>query len=297
MTEAVAEGVTRATEAAITRITALEKLTTAKARLHAAEQRIEELDNQNRKNCVIINCVPETNDETKDSQVVNVGRAAGVPIPTISIDRAYRLGRPQPGKIRPIMAKFTTSGPRQKLFENRKELSADRVKEHPILTPSVISRIFISECLSPKNQHLLFVARQLKRQKALWAAYTTNGRVKVKKSEGDSAVNITELDDLERVVGAGAIREFRPRGTAAASTARRQADLAWQAADAMNSWVTVAEGLQETDPAERTDPAAELSPTQPHCVSSVSLNQTPPRRRHCVRVHDRTADSRNVPPY
>ena len=64
VTEAVAEGVTRAIEAAITRITALEELTTAKARLHAAEQRIEELDNQNRKNCVIINGVPETNDET-----------------------------------------------------------------------------------------------------------------------------------------------------------------------------------------------------------------------------------------
>ena len=243
VTEAVAEGVTRATEAAITRMTALEdELTTTKARLHAAEQRIEELDNQNRKNCLIINGVPETNNDTTNSLVVNVGRAAGVTIPTISIDRAYRLGRPQPGKIRPIMAKFTTSGPRQKLFENRKELSADRVKEHPILTPSVISRIFISECLSPKNQHLLFVARQLKRQKALWAAYTTNGRVKVKKSEGDSAVNITELDDLERVVGAGAIREFRPRGTAAASTARRQADLAWQAADANNSWVTERRG-------------------------------------------------------
>ena len=239
VTEAVAEGVTRATEAAITRITALEdELTTTKARLHAAEQRIEELDNQNRKNCLIINGVPETNNDTTNSLVVNVGRAAGVTIPTISIDRAYRLGRPQPGKIRPIMAKFTTSGPRQKLFENRKDLSVDRVKEHPILTPSVISRIFISECLSPKNQHLLFVARQLKRQKALWAAYTTNGRVKVKKSEGDSAVNITELDDLERNVGAGAIREFRPRGTAATSTPRRQADLAWQAADAVNSWVT-----------------------------------------------------------
>ena len=243
VTDAVADGVTRATEAAITRITALEdELATAKARLHAAEQRIEELDNQNRKNCLIINGVPETNDETTDGLVVNVGRAAGVPIPTISIDRAYRLGRPQPGKIRPIMAKFTISGPRQKLFENRKELSADRVKEHPTLTPSAISRIFISECLSPKNQHLLFVARQLKRQKALWAAYTTNGRVKVKKSEGDSAVNITELDDLERVVGAGAIREFRPRGTAAANTARRQADLTWQAADAMNSWVTERRG-------------------------------------------------------
>lgn len=243
VTEAVAEGVTRATEAAITRITALEdELTTTKARLLAAEQRIEELDNQNRKNCLIINGVPETDNDTTNSLVVNVGRAAGVTIPTISIDRAYRLGRPQPGKIRPIMAKFTTSGPRQKLFENRKDLSVDRVKEHPILTPSVISRIFISECLSPKNQHLLFVARQLKRQKALWAAYTTNGRVKVKKSEGDSAVNITELDDLERVVGAGAIREFRPRGTAAASTPRRQADLAWQAADAVNSWVTERRG-------------------------------------------------------
>ena len=100
----------------------------------------------------------------------------------------------------------------------------------------MVSRVFISECLSPRNQHLLFVARQL-RKKALWAANTTNGRVKVKKAEADAAKTITALEDLEAIVGSGAMREFQPRATAADRT-QPETDPAWQAADAVKAWVT-----------------------------------------------------------
>ena len=71
----------------------------------------------------------------------------------------------------------------------------------------------------------------------IWAAYTTNGRVKVKKSEADAAKTITALEDLEAIVGSGVMREFQPRATAADRT-QPETDPSWQAADAVNAWVT-----------------------------------------------------------
>ena len=239
VTDAVAEGVSRATEAALARIAALEdELADAKAKLATAERRIEDLDNYNRKNALVISGVPETPDEAVDSLVVDVGRAAGVEIPADSIDDAYRLGRQQQGKTRPIMARFINSGPRHKLLEKRKELSAGNVRDHATLTRSAIGKIFIAESLTPKSQHLLFVARQLKKQKMLWAAYSTNGRINIKKREGDAAAVVSDLADVEEIAGAGALRQFHPRGTTAAGAVRRADDLTWQAADAVNAWVT-----------------------------------------------------------
>ena len=239
VTEAVAEGVSRATEAAAARITALEEeLADTKARLAVSEQRVEELDNYNRRSSVIISGVPEKPGETTDRLVVDVGRAAGVNMSADHIDISYRLGHKQVGKTRPIMVKFTSSGAKQKLMEKRKELAAENVKNHPTLTRPTIDKIFISESLTPKSQHLLFVARQLKKKQAVWAAYSTNGRVKVKKTANDAAVIINDFADLEKLADAATLREFRPRGKAATGPAQRGADLTWQATDAINGWVT-----------------------------------------------------------
>ena len=63
LTSAVADAVTRATEATVARITALEsELATTKTRLQEAERRLEDLD-QSRRNCVIISGIPETDGE------------------------------------------------------------------------------------------------------------------------------------------------------------------------------------------------------------------------------------------
>ena len=239
VTEAVAQAVNRVNEAAEARIATLEsELSAAKAKLAEAEQHIDSLDAYNRRTSLVITGVPEKPGEVTDSLVKDVGRAAGLELSADSLDRSHRLGRPQPGKSRPIIAKFVTYNSRQKLFEKRKQLAAEKVANHPVLTKTVINRTFISECLTAKNQNLLFVARQLKKKQSLWAAYTTNGSVRVKKTEDAAATTITTLTDLEDVVGADTLREFRPRGARAAGPARRGADPTWPTTDALTTWVT-----------------------------------------------------------
>ncbi|KAF0296554.1 hypothetical protein FJT64_006011 [Amphibalanus amphitrite] len=137
---------------------------------------------------------------------MDVGRAAGISLAPETLDRSHRLGRLQPGKVRPIIVKFTSFNARQKMFLKRKELSAERVPNHPTLTRSAITKIYISECLTPKNQHLMYVARQLKKEKTLWAAYSTNGIVKIKKTEEEAAKPIKCLADLVDIAGADAAR-------------------------------------------------------------------------------------------
>ena len=245
LSKVVADAVYRANEATVARISALEdELATTKARLKEVERRLEDLDGLNRRNCVIISGIPEKDGESTDNLVADVGRAAGLQLSADSLDRSHRLGRAQPGKTRPIIARFVTTNTRQKLFDRRKELKSEKVGEHPTLTRPVVSRIYISECLSPRNQHLLFVARQLRKKKVIWAAYTTNGKVKVKKTEADAAKHVDDLDDLEGIVGGDVIREFRTREPAAAGAPaqRGTADPSWHAADAMNSWVTERRG-------------------------------------------------------
>ena len=74
---AVADAVTRANEATVTRVTALEsELAATKARLSAAEQRLEDIENYSRRNCVIISGVPENTGESTDRLVVDVGKRA-----------------------------------------------------------------------------------------------------------------------------------------------------------------------------------------------------------------------------
>ena len=62
-----------------------------------------------------------------DSLVVDLGKAAGLQL-TDNFDRCHRLGRAEPGKTRPIMAKFLSANARQKLFDNRKDLTVGKVR-------------------------------------------------------------------------------------------------------------------------------------------------------------------------
>ena len=242
LTNAVADAVCRANEATLARMDSLEEeLVATRARLAEAEQRLDDVENQRRRNCVVISGVPETTGESTDELVVDVGRAAGLELSPDSLDATHRLGKPQPGKARPILARFVRNSMRQQLNDRRKELSADKVRGHTTLTRPVLSKTYIAESLSPKSQQLLYVARQLRKKNALWAAYTTNGRVKVKKTETDAARNINNMTDLESIVGGSVLRDFRPPATSRTTRARQEAgpsDPTWRAAGALDSWVT-----------------------------------------------------------
>ena len=180
-----------------------EKLAATQDRLKEVEQQVEQLEAENRKGCLVISGVPELPDEDTSSLVLDVARAAGVTLAAGDLDRSHRLGR-QRGSIdkpRAILAKFGTYNKRQALFGQRKELSGHRVCDHPVLTRQVLENVFISDFLTTKAQNTLFICRQLKKQKQLWAAYSTNGKVKVRVAENQPPRTVSDTSELQTIIG------------------------------------------------------------------------------------------------
>ena len=183
---------------------AQEELTATRSKLEQLEDRLEAAEAYSRRNCILISGVPELPEENTDDLVLDVAKAAGVTLTPNDLDRTHRLGR-QTGSVdrpRAIIAKLLSYNSRQKFYSARKELSAHRVRDHPVLTPHVIQSIFISDFLTTKGQQLSFICRQLKNRGRVWAAYTTNGAVKIKKTESQPARTIRDISDLEDLFGA-----------------------------------------------------------------------------------------------
>ena len=208
---ALEAAVSRALEQRDAKIAALEEklaatsdcLATTKERLKVVERELEHVGLESRKNCLLLNGVPELPDEDIDGLVLDVAKAAGITVHAGDLDRSHRLGS-QRGTIdrpRAILVKLLSHKKRQQLYSVRKELSAHRVRDHPVLTPQVLQEVFMADFLTTKNQTLLYICRQLKRRNQLWAAYSTNGRIKVRMGEDQPARNITDISDLQSLLG------------------------------------------------------------------------------------------------
>ena len=224
---AVSKAVEQATAERDAKIAALEEqLSKTQEELRSTVIRLDQLESYSRRNCINISGVPEAAGESTDELVLDVARAAGVNIAPTDIDRSHRIGRPG-DKPRNITARLVTHSARQRLLEARRNLSAQRVRGHPVLTEEALGRVFLSECLTQRCQLLLFVARRLKAAKKVWAAYSTNGRVKVRVTEGEGPKTIEDMSDLKQLVGEEAVQAIiessgtgpRANGTEAAAAA------------------------------------------------------------------------------
>lgn len=185
-----------------------EELTTVTEKLGAAERKIEALEAYSRRNCLTISGIPEEVNEETDQLVLDVAKSTGVMLSPDDIDVSHRVGRPKDNRPRNIIVKFLAYNVREKLFSARKDKSTNRVRGHSVLTAETLSNVYIAEALTPETQKLLFICRQLKAQKRVWAAYTTNGRVKVKTAQNQTAKLITSVADLEKLVGDACVREI-----------------------------------------------------------------------------------------
>ena len=183
-----------------------EKLLSVTEKLGAAERRIQQLEAYSRRNCLTISGVPEHEAEDTDQLVLDIAKSAGVILSPDDIDVSHRLGR-KGAKPRSLIAKFVTRNVREKLYNSRRDKTVSRVRHHPVLTEDVLRSTYISECLTPQTQQLLFVCRQLKREQRLWAAYTTNGRVKIKMAEDQAPKFIDSMEQIEEMAGEQWVRD------------------------------------------------------------------------------------------
>lgn len=172
-----------------------------KSELSAARDDIDDLEQYSRRNSLTISGVPESDRESTDALVIDVAKAAGVDVTVADIDRTHRFGKAKNNKPRQIIAKFVSYNKRQQVYEARKDIKAGRVPGHTTLTQQVLASTYIAENLTKKNQHIVFLARQLRRKNKIHSVWTNSCRIKIRTRQDGPTRIVRTMTDLRNIVG------------------------------------------------------------------------------------------------
>ncbi|XP_075232211.1 uncharacterized protein LOC142330652 [Lycorma delicatula] len=151
-----------------------------------------------RSNSLEIHGVPE--DKTKDvyEVVKNVGSALNMNISREDIDVCHRLGRRSNSNTPAgISVKFVRREKKQEMLGKRRvkrDLTNQHLEIHQNMAP-----IYINESLGPVKRKLFAAARMLKKDKQYTYLWIRNGKIFIRKNQGDSALPINSMDDIEKL--------------------------------------------------------------------------------------------------
>ena len=168
-------------------------------------ERLAELEQYSRRNCLNLTGIPETRDENTVQLAIDVAKMVNVKLDRTDLDRAHRVGKPKkiaPGQATPpprtLVVKFVSYLKREAVWFGRKELKTAKPPRGSILTEDGMKNAFISENLTKRNQEIMYRARQLRRQGKLWAAWSDGCILKVKKTEQSATVRLHSKSDLDQ---------------------------------------------------------------------------------------------------
>ena len=130
-------------------------------------ERVEELQQYTRRNCLLVTGIPESTGENTDVLIQELARdKMKFELKEYDIDRTHRTGQSYNGKPRAIAVKFTRYTTRNNFMKHRKQLKG--------------TRIGVQEMLTPYTRGLLKRAQDLVEQ-AHWVkgAWTWDGKVNI----------------------------------------------------------------------------------------------------------------------
>jgi hypothetical protein len=152
------------------------------------EDKIDELEQYSRRNCLLIHGVKEGLNESTDQLVIdtiNHSITLDAPVKIDDIDRSHRLGRPKEGseasRPRPIIIKFCSYRRRSDVFRNKKQLKN--------------TGKLITENLTIKRQKLMIQAASMEAVDTTWSM---DGRI-ICLLNNKKRVTVTKHDDLKRL--------------------------------------------------------------------------------------------------
>lgn len=179
------------------------EVATQKAQLEEQGNKIAELEQYSRRNCLNYTGVPENKDENTVQLAIDLAKMANVKIDKADIDRAHRIGKPRtpaPGQSaappRILVVKYVSYLKREAIWFGRKELRTAKPPRGSSLTEADMKAVFVQENLTKANQEIMYLARQLKKAGKIWAAWTDGCVLKVKKSQQSATVRLSSKADL-----------------------------------------------------------------------------------------------------
>ena len=169
------------------------------------EERLAELEQYSRRNCLNFAGIPENDDENTVQLALDLGKMANVKLERSDIDRAHRIGAPrratqgQPHPPpRPLVVKFVSYQKREAVWFGRREMRKAKPPRGSSMAEGATKDIYVQENLTRRNQEIMYEARQLRRAGKLWAVWSDGCVMKVKKTQQSPTVRLRSKDDLRQ---------------------------------------------------------------------------------------------------
>ena len=153
----------------------------AKRALHQINQQ----EQYSRRNCLRFFGLPEKANESTDALIIDLStKILKVPLTTDDLERSHRVGKPDPEKPRPIIAKFKSYRKRREVIVERRKLAGTKKS--------------ILEDLTASNATLLNKARSSEHVKSAWSV---DGRIfAISHVKGSRKKLITCEEDIAKLL-------------------------------------------------------------------------------------------------
>lgn len=168
--------------------------------LEDTKTKLNELEQYSRRLCLSVSGVPESANENTNQLVTDLAKMAGVNLSPGDIDTSHRVGPTKPGKVRAIIVRFAHYPARQALYNARRQLRKPSPFHGSTVSTETANGVFISDNLTRENQLILYNARQLKKDRKIFAAWSDVGKLKVRISQGGPTHVIRSMRDLTKLV-------------------------------------------------------------------------------------------------
>ncbi len=157
-----------------------------KVKLDEVEQRFFEKDVQ----LVGVPELPEDqeNNEEEILKIVKIAKEKmNISIKDSAIEKIHRLGKRKPNKPRDVVVRFRSFQLRNKFYQNRKKTVNH--SDHQ-------NSIYVNDHLTEYRRNVFYATRQLVKNNTVFAAWTQQGNVLIRKNDGDPPIQIHSHEQL-----------------------------------------------------------------------------------------------------
>ena len=169
--------------------------------INKLRNKLDEIEQQSHSLSMQIVGFAENKDESDDvKQLTKLFKEKmGVKIKSSDVIQMKRLGKRNDVKTRNAIVKFKDKEIRQKIYKERKNL---------IKPGSPNKSVYLNDALTQHRQQLLYAARQLVKGGKLFAAWSQDGNILVRKTETSNIVQVHDHDELRTIK----FEEIEPKG-------------------------------------------------------------------------------------
>ena len=160
--------------------------------LKVLENRIDEMNQYSRRNCLKFRGIPEKEDDDTDSLIIDIiNNKLGIKVDLRDIGRTHRTGPSHPDYPRDIIVRFLSYRTRAAVYDARSNLAETVLESHN----HAPAHIYINEALTKQRAIVFAKARYLKKQNLIQGTWTRDGRIVLRNNCGFYA-HVTTLDEL-----------------------------------------------------------------------------------------------------